>query len=330
MEKALLVVKLARPRTWTFAIVSYLFGYMATSTPITWQIILGVIIFAFGTAATNLINVYTDIEEDAINLPFRMEMVRKLGRRNLEYVLLSIYPLILILSAPFGLHFVLVVAFAELDSIAYSLPPLRFKRNPVTALIAFSGAVILPFIAGLVIAGSSLLNPLLIFLGSFMFAYGTVKNIPDIMGDFRTGLKTTATFSVNLKRTVRLSAFLLLVPYIVLFSMVVLNMLSSVYLADVVFLPFVAYWTLRNNKASNLATLEQLHTFGFIYAVSFILFNLILTYPSQLSLGISTLILSFILIVTKAGMDSRQRHPAKNFGIQNLKLEEENFGSYMH
>ncbi len=324
------MVKLARPRTWTFALLSYLFGYMATSNPIAWQIILGVIIFALGTAATNLINAYTDIEEDAINLPFRMEMVRKIGRRKIEYVLLSIYPLILILSIPFGLPFILVVAFAELDSIGYSLPPLRFKRNPVTALISFSGAVILPFIAGLAIAGSSLLNPLLIFLGSFMFAYGTVKNIPDIMGDFRAGLKTTATFSLTLKRTVRLSALLLLMPYIVLLPMVTLNMLSSVYLANVIFLPFLAYWTIRNNEATNLATLEQLHTFGFIYAVSFILFNLILTYPSQISLGISALILSFILIVSKAGMDSRYQYQAKKFGTQNLKQEEENLGFYRH
>ncbi|MCJ7631457.1 hypothetical protein MUP77_03515 [Candidatus Bathyarchaeota archaeon] len=61
-----------------------------------------------------------------------------------------------------------------------------------------------------------------------------------------------------------------------------------------------------------------------------LLFNLVLMYPSQISLGISVMILFFILIVTKSGMNSRHRHPAKNLGIHNLKQEEENLGFYRH
>jgi 4-hydroxybenzoate polyprenyltransferase len=330
LEKALLVVKLSRPRTWTFAIVSYLFGYMATGTPILWQIFLGGAIFALGTAATNLLNVYTDIEEDAINLPLRTEMMNELGRRKLLYVAVGLYPLILLLSVPFGSLFILVVTLAELDSIGYSLPPLRFKRHPVTALLSFSGAVSLPFLAGLVIAGASLLNPLLIFLGSFMFAYGTVKNIPDILGDIRAGLKTTATASSSLKKAVKTSALFLLIPYVVLFSMVALRILGPGYLMNSVFLPFLAYWALQNSGASNLEMLEQLHSFGFIYAVSFILFNLVLTYPSQLSVGIFVVTLSFILVVTKFGMDSRLQNTIRSHNLQSLKQEDEKLGYYRH
>jgi len=326
LNKAFLVVKLARPRTWTFAITSYLFGYMATNTPILWQVLLGIAIFALGTAATNLINVYTDIREDAINLPMRVEMVRGLGRRNLAYVIGGLYPLILLLSVPFGLNFILVVALAEFDSIGYSLPPLRFKRHPVTALLSFSGAVSLPFLAGLVLAGASLLNPLLILLGSFMFAYGTVKNIPDVPGDNRAGLKTIATVSASLKKTVETSALLLLIPYMVLSAMVALNILSPIYLLNMIFLPFLAYWALKNTRTSNLVKLEQLHTFGFIYAVSFILFNLVLTYPSHISIGVLGFTLSFIFLVSRFGVDSRLQHPVKSY--QSLKQEGENLGSH--
>jgi len=330
LRKALLVIKLARPRTWTFAVVSYLFGYMATGTPVLWQVFLGMAIFALGTAVTNLINVYTDIREDAVNFPIRMEMVNELERRNLVYVVLALYPFILLLSIPFGLNFVLIVALAEFDSIAYSLPPFRFKRYPTTALISFSGTVILPFLAGLTVAGSSLLNPLLLLLGSFMFAYGTVKNIPDIPGDLRAGIKTTANVSTSLRKAVEKTTLLLLVPYILLSSMVALSLLSPVYLVNLIFLPFLAYWALRNTRTSNLAMLEQLHTFGFVYAVSFILLNLMLTYSSQFSIGVPILTLSFILAVTRLRVDSRLPHPTGGHNKQKLKQRDEKLGSHRH
>jgi 4-hydroxybenzoate polyprenyltransferase len=330
LKKALLVVKLARPRTWTFAVISYLFGCMATSTPTLWKLLLGAAIFALGTAVTNLINAYTDIQEDAINLPVRVGMIRELGRRNLAYVVIALYLLILLLSAPFGMNFILVIALAEFDSIGYSLPPLRFKRHPVTSLLSFCGAVSLPFLAGLVVADSSLLNPLLLLLGSFMFAYGTVKNIPDILGDIKAGLKTTATVAASLRRAVETSTLLLLVPYAILFSMVALNVLSPIYLIDLVFLPFLAYWSLGNTRTSNITMLEQLHTFGFIYAVSFILFNLVLTYPTQFSLGIMALTLSFIFAVSGFRVDSRLQHPLEGYQEQNLKQRGKNLGSHRH
>jgi len=330
LSRALLVIKLARPRTWTFAVISYLFGCMATSTLILWKMFLGTAIFALGTAATNLINVYTDIQEDAINLPIRAGMVNELGRRNLVYVILGLYPLILLLSIPFGLNLLLVVALAEFDSIGYSLPPFRFKRHPVAALASFSGAVSLPFLAGLVVAESSLLNPLLVLLGSFMFAYGTVKNIPDVLGDIRAGLKTTATVSMGLEKAVEMSTLLLLIPYIILFSMVAFNILSPIYLMDLVYLPFLAYWSLGSTRTSDTAMLEQLHTFGFIYAVAFILFNLVLTYPSQVSFGIMVVTLSLIFLVSRLRVDSRIQHPLESYHEQSFKQRGENLGSYRY
>ena len=328
LEKVVLAIKMGRPRTWTFAVVSYLFGYMSTSSPVLWQVALGSLIFALGTAATNLINAYTDIEEDSVNLPLRAGMIKSFGRENLTKLIIVIYPIILLLSAPFGLTFLLVIGLAVLDSIGYSLPPLRFKRHPAAALISFSGAVALSFVGGLVAAGSSILDPLLLLLGSFMFAYGTVKNIPDIQGDVKAGLKTTATLSTSIRRTVRISTLLLLVPYVALLGMIMLNVLNSIYLVDFVFLPFLIYWARGNNETSDSAAQESLHSFGFVYAVSFILSNMVITHPSQTSLLISILSMSFIAIITKAGIDSRQK-PANNLA-KSLEKESEKIGFHRY
>ena len=324
LEKAVLAVKMGRPRTWTFAVVSYLFGYMSTSSPVLWQVALGCLIFALGTAATNLINAYTDVEEDSINLPLRVEMINRFGRRNLAKLVLVIYPIILLLSAPFGLTFLLIIGLAEFDSIGYSFPPLRFKKTPVAALLSFSGAIALSFVGGLIAAGSAILDPLLLLLGSFMFAYGTVKNIPDIQGDVKAGLKTTATLSASIRKTVRTSLLLLLVPYVALLGMIALSILSPVYLADFIFLPFLIYWARGNNETSDSAALESLHSFGFVYAVSFILFNMVITYPSIASLLISALSMSFIAIITKAGIDSR--HNSVSNLANSLEEESERIG----
>ena len=328
MNKVLIAVKLARPRTWAFSVVGYLFGYLAAATPALLQIILGTAVFALGTAATNLVNAYTDIDEDAVNLPQRTEMVKQLGRRNLARILWLLYPLILIASSTFGPIFLLVVAVAEVDSIGYSLPPLRLKKHPVTALLSFSGAVVIPYVAGAVAAEASPFSPLLLLLGSFMFAYGTVKNIPDIIGDARAGLKTTATISESLRRTVETSTILLLTPYFLLTAMIVLDLLSRTYIINLIFVPFLAYWSLGNSKASDVQTLELLHTFGFVYAVSFLLFNMVITYPSQASLVIGLSTLAYITAITKLSLDSRHPHSRRGRQIHPLRQKDEILGIY--
>jgi len=328
LNKVLIAVRLARPRTWAFSVAGYLLGYMAAATPAPSQMILGIMIFALGTAATNLVNAYTDVEEDSINLPQRAEMVKQLGRRNLVHVLWSLYPLIVIASSTISPLFLLIVAVAEVDSIGYSLPPLRFKQHPVTALLSFSGAVVLPYVAGAVAAEASPFSPLLLLLGSFMFAYGTVKNIPDIIVDAKAGLKTTATISASLKRTVETSTILLLTPYLLLTTMIALDLLSRTYIIDLIFLPFLAYWSLGNAKATDAQTLEMLHRFGFVYAVSFILFNIVITYPSQASLviGLSTLV--YITAISRLSLDSRPQQSTIGRQMKPLRQKDETLGIY--
>jgi len=305
-EKVLLIIKLARPRTWMFAIMSYLFAYLEGRSLVMWQIALGVAIFSLLTGATNMINAYTDMSEDAVNNPFRTTWIRRLGVRNLVLSIVITYSLAMMLSLPFGLPFTSVIMISIFDSIFYSLPPIRFKNHPVTALLAFSGAVGLPFLAGLTVINKlSLINPYFIIFTLFMLTYGSVKNIPDFLGDQSAGLRTTATIFKDFRKAVKASAIILLSPYLLLLLFIGIGIMDRLYLLNVPFMAFPLYWAYRNLKTDGREVMEKLHTYGFIYAVSFFLFNLLLTYPSFISITITMFVLSIILLMTKLNIDSR-------------------------
>ena len=71
-ESALLMTKLSRPRTWMFAIISYMFAYLSGVAYDVTELMIGIGIFALLTGATNMINAYTDMEEDRVNNPIRI------------------------------------------------------------------------------------------------------------------------------------------------------------------------------------------------------------------------------------------------------------------
>jgi len=122
-DKAVLILKIARPRTWMFAIVSYLFAYLEGNSLVGWQMLLGMAVFALGTGATNMINAYTDISEDSVNNPFRLDWIRRFGITNLTRAIIATYSLTILLSLPLGLAFTSVVFLSIADSVFYSLPP---------------------------------------------------------------------------------------------------------------------------------------------------------------------------------------------------------------
>lgn len=253
-----------------------------------------------------MINAYTDIEEDLINNPIRVEWINQIGKENLVNAIIITYSLVIALSLPFEPLFTLIVITSVFDSIFYSLPPLRFKRHPLTSLISFSGAVGLPFLAGLAAINKfDLTNPQFILFTSFMLTYGTVKNIPDIQGDLSAGLRTTATIFGDFKKSVKMNTILLMLPYVTLLYFIITGRLDRIYFLDFIFLGFPIYWAYMNLETYTRAVKEKLHTQGFMYAVSFLLFNLILSYPPLISLTVSSLILFSIFLVNKFGIDSR-------------------------
>jgi 4-hydroxybenzoate polyprenyltransferase len=311
IEKVLLIIKLARPRTWMFSVISYLFAYLSGAANNTNELLLGIGIFALLTGATNMINTYTDREEDRVNNPIRIVWTKQLGLQNLLISTVAIYLTVFCLSFLLGLNFVFVVTIAVFDSIFYSLQPLRFKQHPVTALLAFSGAVAFPFLAGIVVAYNiiDLTNPFFVLFSVFMFAYGTVKNIPDYLGDKIAGLKTTTTAFESYRMAIRVSTAILLTPYALLGYMVLSESIAMFYLLNLPLMIFPLFWGYSNLRTTKREISEKIHTYGFIYAISFLLFNLVLTYPTIHSIVVSVCVYSIIYLINKYEIDSRKKVP---------------------
>ncbi len=301
-----IVLRLARPRTWTFAASSFILGYTLAGGTSLFQIGLGLAVAALVTAATNVINAYADRQEDSVNQPRRVFWVEQIGRHGTIVSIAILYCLAFIASLFLGPLFMLVLAVGVFNSVFYSVRPFRFKARPSLSLVSFSGAVGLAFLSGVSIVGSiSLLNPLFLLTTYFMLTYGTVKNLPDYAGDKKAGTKTTATVFRTMDGAIRFSGFLLFTPYLLLATLILMGQLAPIYYADFGMALILAIIVAKMLTAKSPQELEKTHTLGFFYAISFILFTLVLTSPTLSSIVVILSAYVWTLLVSRVSMDSR-------------------------
>jgi 4-hydroxybenzoate polyprenyltransferase len=138
-----------------------------------------------------------------------------------------------------------------------------------------------------------------------MFTYGTVKNLPDYFGDMKAGIRTSATIFKNVKKAVLFSSTLLSTPFILLVAFVSLGLLEPIYIADLALIPLFAFIITEMLKAKDTTGLEKAHTFGFFYAISFLLFTFLLTSPTIQSLAMVLVAYLWTLTVAKLSVHSR-------------------------
>lgn len=301
-----IIFRLSRPRTWVFPSIGFLLGYTLTGWGPLFQVGIGLGVACLVTAATNIVNAYADRNEDAVNQPSRVFLIDRIGQKGAIAFSILLYGTAALLGVYLGPLFLLVLAIGIFNSLFYSLPPLRFKARPFPSLASFSGAVGLAFLSGLAARGNlDLFNPLLWLTTYFMLAYGTVKNLPDYQGDKRAGTHTSATIFQNIKHAILFSGTLLYTPYLLLTILVATGLLKTIYLLDLGFailltIIFTLMW-----KARNPQDLERAHTFGFFYAISFLLFTLVLTNPSLESIVALSTAFLWTMLVSKVNVDSR-------------------------
>src|SRR5207245_3508629 len=198
-----ILFRLSGPRTLVFPSFSFILVYAVGGGGQLSQICIGIAVASLVTAATNIVNAFADRKEDATNQPQRLFWLGQIGSRQITASLVVLYSSAAALAIYLGPVFTLVLGFGILNSIFYSLPPLRFKSKPLASLASFSGALGLPFIGGLGVRGSlDLLNPMLWLLTWFMFTYGTVKNLQDYFGEMKVGIRTDITIYEILKNVV--------------------------------------------------------------------------------------------------------------------------------
>lgn len=301
-----IVFRLSRPRTWVFPSTGFLLGYTLTGWGPLSQIGIGLAVACLVTAATNIVNAYADRNEDAVNQPSRVFWIDRIGRKGAVASSIILYGTATALAVQLGTLFLLVLSLGIFNSLFYSLPPLRFKARPLFSLLSFSGAVGLAFLSGLAARGTlDLFSPLFWLTAYFMLTYGTVKNLPDYQGDKKAGTRTSATIFQDIKHAILFSGALLYTPYILLTTLVAAKLLKPIYLLD---LGFALLLTLIFNlmwKAKNPQDLERAHTFGFFYAISFLLFTLVLTNPSLASIIAISAAFLWTMLVSKVNIDSR-------------------------
>ncbi len=298
--------RLSRPRTWVFTTTSFLLGYTVKGWSPGTSLAAGIAVACLITAATNIINAYADRHEDSINQPARVFWINQVGQRGAVVSSILLYAAASYIALFLGPLFLLILSLGIFSSSSYSLPPLRLKARPLPGLIAFSGAVGLPFLSGLAAHGAlDLYNPLLWLTTYFMFTYGTVKNLPDYLGDRKTGTRTTATMFRTVREAVLFSGALLYTPFIVLVALVAARMLPPVYLLDIGFATLLTLIFRQMWRARDPQHLERAHTLAFFYAISFLLFTLVLTIPSIESVIVVTVSLLWTILVSKINIDSR-------------------------
>jgi 4-hydroxybenzoate polyprenyltransferase len=301
-----IVLRLSRPRTWTFAASSFILGYTLAGGSSLFQIALGLAVAGLVTAATNVVNAFADRKEDAVNQPSRVFWVDQIGRHGTIVSIFILYALAFTASLLLGPLFMIVLAVGVFNSVSYSIRPFRFKSRPLLSLVSFSGAVGLAFLSGVSIVGSiSLLNPVFLLVTYFMLTYGTVKNLPDYFGDKKAGTRTTATVFRSIIDAVRFSTILLFTPYLLLVGLVATGLLAPIYLADLGMAVILTIIVARMLKSKSSQEFEKTHTIGFFYAISFLLFTLVLASPTLASIVIILSAYLWTLLVSRVSMDSR-------------------------
>src|SRR6266568_1800589 len=197
-NSASLIFRLSRPRTWVFPSISLILGYTSAGGGSLQRLLIGIMTACLITASTRLVNAFADRREDLVNQPSRALWLEKIGPFEALSVAFALYALAGAVSIALGPLFMLVLGVGILDSLFYSLAPLRLKAYPIRSLVSFSGAVGLAFLGGM-------------------------------------SINASATIFSTIRDAVVFSSVLLFMPYLFLVGLVVTGAIGTIYLLDLGF-----------------------------------------------------------------------------------------------
>ncbi len=151
------------------------------------------------------LNQWSDVEVDRINKPWLPIPAGLLSRSNALHIVVVCGVLALLAAAFFSLWFVGLIALIMAIGTAYSLPPLKFKRNHLLAAACIS------VVRGLLVNIGFYLHfhyeltgrwgldasvwPLAVFVFAFSLGIAWFKDIPDTLGDAEYKFGTLAVRS---------------------------------------------------------------------------------------------------------------------------------------
>ncbi len=291
-ELPILLLMLGRPRTCVPGLLAYAFGFSYAEAPFSPKVILGALLaFLIGFSA-NLHNTYTDLDEDARNLPGRGWLLARFGMPRLLVSLAAIDAFMIASSALISTEFLIVMVFAVVGLHQYSFPPLRMKARTVLGLYVFAQAVVFPFMFGWLTERhvSTLLSrpsyvAMMIFLFLWFVAKGMFKNVPDFYGDRTAGLRTSATVFPTWRSAAIACAAATITAYLSLIVIVAVGLAPVRFLAALVWLPIVAVQCKRLIATDDPAEGNQILRVDMLVSSGFLGTLLLLGVPAWLGLG---------------------------------------------
>lgn len=212
-QRMLAHLELADPVTWLSGIMVVICGAVASSSvggfdfgnpQHLWLVALGTLMAGpLGTGYSQSINDYYDRELDAINDPSRPIPSGRVGLRAAQLNWIALAAGTLLVSFCFGKPVIVLIAVLALFlATAYSVPPLKLKRNfwvgpPSVGL----GYVVLSWMAGHLIFAPLTAESVLVAIINGGLATGLLflNDIKSVEGDRRLGMKSL-TVVIGVKR----------------------------------------------------------------------------------------------------------------------------------
>lgn len=211
-------------------VISDTFPYLGWDFPHIMDIIWGVIALVFVNAASNTLNQVHDLEIDAINKPYR-PIPRGIITKDEARTLAWIFYLVTLWRASFmNRSFAFFILLIMLMTIAYSAPPIRFKKRlwVNNFSIAFTRGI-LGFVAAWCIFDENPFdNPDPWAMGLIMciFLFGTIttKDFNDVKGDKAFGMRTLPVV-YGVRFSAAFTALFFIFPFMVLPLMTIWRLL---------------------------------------------------------------------------------------------------------
>jgi homogentisate phytyltransferase/homogentisate geranylgeranyltransferase len=196
------------------------------------------------------LNQWTDVDVDLINKPWLPIPAGDLSKKAAMQIVFVVGLIALLASAYLSLAFCLLIFVIMLIGTAYSLPPLKFKRNHIAAASSISMVRGVLVNIGFYIhfryqffhdaSFHAVILPLVVFVTSFSIGIAWFKDIPDTEGDAKYDFGTLA-LSLGRKRALYAGMIVVSFGYLCVIGSAILNLLPS---AVFLVITHILAWTL--------------------------------------------------------------------------------------
>lgn len=323
--------QLARPRTCLVGVLSYVFGVELAHGEWNTETVLVGISMALMPAVANIHNSYTDVDEDAKNLPGRARLVSTVGMTQLRRMVFVGLFFVAAACSLLGWVALIVGVTGAALLLSYSAPPIRAKARPIAGLLVFSMVVSFPFFLGSITRPPShgynvdyIIDTAswFTFLTLLFIAKGFVKNVPDYEGDKASGVLTSASVMNSITRSAQVAKWVTWItftiyPLIVMFT----GSPNSFYIAAL-WTPIAAWHVSKLQRTTDPAELNTVLKWDMCITVGFLSTLALLPRCSEGATLAVILCLLVLVFADLVGADSRSSEHLPNPGTAESTIGE--------